>query len=129
MDLCPTGNLQRHKDNDLDRETGPDIRNNSSDLVEEPIFLCNSDPHHLVASFNRALENLASQSKAKLKNLFPDIETTIKIKLGNFLEKLTQRHNRQEHARFDMSQDDCDNEVCASTQFVQIQKNQIFNLQ
>ena len=97
--------------------------------MEEPIFLCNSDPHHLVASFNGALENLASQSKAKLKNLFPDIETTIKIKLGNFLEKLTQRHNRPEPARFDMSQDDCDNEVCASTQFVQIQKNQIIDLQ
>ena len=28
-----------------------------------------------------------------------------------------------------MSQDDCDNEICASTQFLQIQKNQIFDLQ
>ena len=32
----------------------------SSNLVEEPIFLCNSDPHHLVASFIGALEYLAS---------------------------------------------------------------------
>ena len=94
----------------------------SSNLVGEPIFLCNSDPHHLVASFIGALENLGSQSKAKVKNLFLDIETTIKIKLGNILEKLTQRHIRREHARFDMSQDDCDNEVCASTQFLQIQR-------
>ena len=39
----------------------------SSNLVEEPIFFCNSDPHHLVASFIGALENLASQSKAKKK--------------------------------------------------------------
>ena len=54
----------------------------SSNLVEEPIFLCNSDPHHLVASFIGAIENLASQSKAKMKKLFPDIEATIKIKLG-----------------------------------------------
>ena len=30
---------------------------NSSNLVEEPIFLCNSDPHQLVASFIGALEN------------------------------------------------------------------------
>ena len=28
-----------------------------------------------------------------------------------------------------MSHDDCDNEICASTQFLQIQKNQIFDLQ
>ena len=54
----------------------------SSNLVEEPIFLCNSDPHHVVTSFIGALENLALQSKAIMKNLFFDIETTMKIKLG-----------------------------------------------
>ena len=97
----------------------------SSNLVEEPIFLCNSDPHHLVASFIGALESLASQTKAKIRNLFHDIETTIKIKLGNILEKLTQRQNRREHA----SQDDSDNEICASTQFLQIQKNQLIDIQ
>ena len=83
----------------------------SSNLVEEPIFLCNSDPHHLVASFIGAHGNLPSQSKTKMTNLFLDIETTVKIKLGNTLKKLTQRHNRREHARFDISQDDCDNEI------------------
>ena len=49
----------------------------SSNVVKEPIFLCNSDPHHLVTSFIGALENLALQSKALVKNLFFDIETTI----------------------------------------------------
>ena len=72
-----------------------------------------------------ALEDLASQSKAKMKNLFLDIETTIKIKLGSILEKFTQRHNRREQADLD----DCDNETCASTQFLQIQKNQLIHLQ
>ena len=61
----------------------------SSNLVEEPISLCNSDPHHLAASFIRVHENLASQSKAKMNNSFFDIKTTIKIKLGSILEKLT----------------------------------------
>ena len=32
----------------------------SSNLVEEPNFICNSDRHHLVASFIGAFENLAS---------------------------------------------------------------------
>ena len=97
----------------------------SSNLVEEPIFLCNSDSHHLVASFIEVLENLASQSKSKLKSLFLDIEITIKIKLGSILEKLTHCHKRREQEDLD----DCDNETCASTQFLQIQKNQLIDLQ
>ena len=100
----------------------------SSNLVEEPIFICNSDPHHLVASFIGALENLASQSKAKMKNLFFHVEITTKTELGSILEKLSQRHNRRESARFDMSQDVCDSEICAKTQFLQIQKNQLIDL-
>ena len=97
----------------------------SSNLLKEPIFLCNSDPHHLVTSFIGALENLALQSKAKMKNLFFDIKTTISIKLGSILEKLTQRHNRREQADLD----DCDNESCTSTQFLQIQRKQLVDLQ
>ena len=93
--------------------------------MKEPIFLCNSDPHHLVTSFIGSLENLALQSKAIMKNLFFDIETTIKIKLGSILEKLTQRHNRREQADLD----ECDNETCTSTQILQIQKKQLIDLQ
>ena len=57
--------------------------------------------------------------------MFLEIETTINIKLGRILEKLTRRHNRREQADLD----DCDNEICASTQFLQIQKNQLIDLQ
>ena len=74
----------------------------SPNLLKEPIFFCNSDPHHLVTSFIGALENLALQSKTILKNLFFDIKTTINIKLGSILEKLTQRHNRREQADLDI---------------------------
>ena len=63
------------------------------------------------------LKKLACQSKAELKNLFLDIETAITIKQGSILEKLTQRHNGQQQADLD----DCDNEICASIQFLQIQ--------
>ena len=97
----------------------------SSNLLKEPIFLCNCDPHHLVTSFIGALENLAFQSKAIIKNLFFDIETTINIKLGSILDKLTQRHNRLEQAHLD----DYDNETCTSTQFLQAQRKQLIDLQ
>ena len=96
-----------------------------SNLVKEPIFFCNSDPFHLVISFIGALENLALKSKTILKNLSFDIETTINFKLGSILEKLIQRHNRREQADLD----DCDNETCISTQFLQIQKKQLIDLQ
>ena len=97
--------------------------------MEDPIFLYNSDTHHLVFSFNGTLEGLALQSEAQMNFLFLDVETTIKIKLGSILQKLTQRHNRREHARFDLGQDDCDNEICASTQFLQIQRNQLIEIE
>ena len=60
-----------------------------------------------------------------MENLFFDIETTIKIKLSSILEKLTQRHNRTKQADLD----DCDNKTCTSTQFFQIQKKQLIDLQ
>ena len=97
----------------------------SSNLVKEPIFLCNSDPHHRVTSFIGALENVALQNKTIMKNLFLDIEKTIKIELGSVLVKLTQRHNRREQADLD----DCDNETCTSTQFLHIQRKQLTDLQ
>ena len=71
-----------------------------------------------------ALEKVALQTKAKMKRLFFDMPTT-KIELGSILEKLTQRHNRREQADLD----DCDNDTCTSTQFIQIQQKQIIDLQ
>ena len=116
------------KDTDTTNWIGKHIPNSvsiSSNLVKGPIFLCNSDPHHLVTSFIGAIEKLALQSEPIMKNLFFDIETTMNIKLGSILEKLTQRHNRREQADLD----DCDNEICTSTQLLQIQRKQLIDLQ
>ena len=46
-----------------------------------------------------------------------------KNKLDNILENFTQRHIRREHAMFDMSEDDCDNDfqfLQMTTQFIMI---------
>ena len=85
----------------------------SSNFVEEPFIICNSDLHQLVTSFIGALENFALQSKTMIKNLFFDVKATIKIKLGSMLKKFTQRHNQKEQADLD----DSDNKKCTSTQF------------
>ena len=58
----------------------------SSKLVEEQIVLWNTDPYHLVAPFIGAPENIDSQSTGRMKKLFVDIETTLKIKLCSILE-------------------------------------------
>ena len=93
--------------------------------MKETIFLCNSDPHHLVTSFIGNLEKSALQSKAKMRNLFFDVKTTIHIKLGSILEKFTQRHNRREQADLD----DWDIKTWSATQFLQVQKKQLIDVQ
>ena len=96
----------------------------SSNLISDPIFLCNSDPHELVTSFIVALDSLAAQSKAQMSMLFLDIGTTIRSKLDNILEQLNKR--RQLDSSVD-NEDSCE-EVCASTQFLKIQKKQFLDL-
>ena len=104
----------------------------SSILISEPIFLCNSDPRHLVSSFVGALESLATQSKAQSKLRFFEVETAIKIKLSSILEQLNQRHGQRERV-IDYDNDEYFNDTAEekqlSTQFLQMQKNQLIDLQ
>ena len=72
---------------------------NSSNLIPEPIFLCNANPHHLSLSFITALEGLATQSKAQMKLNFIEVETATKIKLCAILEQLNQRRTEQIECR------------------------------
>ena len=102
----------------------------SSNLTPEPILLCNANPHHLISSFILALEGLATQSKAQMQLKFIEIETAIKIKLCAILEQLNQRRNQAE--RVSNFEDDCvveEEEKGSSTQFLQMQKNQLIDLQ
>ena len=68
----------------------------SSNLILEPIFRCNANPHHLISSFITALEGFETQSKTQMKLNFIEVETAIKIKLCAILEQLNQRRNRAE---------------------------------
>ena len=100
----------------------------SSNLIPEPIFLCNANPHHLISSFITALEGLATQSKAQVKLNFIEVQTAIKMKLCAVLEQLNQRQNR-----VSIFVDDCiveeEEEKDLSTQFLQMQTNQLIDLQ
>ena len=95
----------------------------SSNLIPEPIFLCNSDPRHLVSSFISALEGLATQSKAQMKLRFFEVETAIMIKISSILEQLNQRHSQREGV-IDFDDNDYFNDTAEekelSTQFLQM---------
>ena len=99
----------------------------SSNLIPEPIFLCNSNPQHLISSFITALEGLATQSKAQLKLNFIEVETAIKIKLCAILEQLNERRNGVSNVVDDCIVEDEGKDL--STQFLQMQKNQLIDLQ
>ena len=47
------------------------------DLIEEPVFLCKSNPRHLVESFVDALEWLATRSINQMVLKFMDAETSV----------------------------------------------------
>ena len=103
----------------------------SSNLITMPIFLCNSNPRDLVESFIDAVEGLALQSKAQMKLKFLEIETAIKSKLSRTLESLNERRCRYQRG-FEFKDhcfEDDNEEKDASTQFLQMQKNQLIELQ
>ena len=96
----------------------------SSNLVEEPFFLYNSDPHHLVSSFIGTLEGLASQSEAQLKLFSLISRQQLRLSWAASCRNLPNAII-EDSPRGLTSQDDCDNEICASTPFLQIQKKSI----
>ena len=103
----------------------------SSNLIAKPIFLCNSNPRDLVESFIDAVEGLATQSNAQMKLKFREKETAIKGKLSRTLEFLNERRCRNPRVfEFeDQCFEDDNEEKDASTQFLQMQKNQLIELQ
>ena len=103
----------------------------SSNLIAKPIFLCNSNPRDLVESFIDAVEGLATQSKTQMKLNILEIETAIESKLARILETLNERRcrNQRDFEFEDHCFEDENEEKDASTQFLQMQKNQLIELQ
>ena len=103
----------------------------SSNLIAKPIILCNSNPRDLVESIIDAVEGLATQSKAQMKLKFPETETAIKSQLTRTLESLSERRCRNQRV-FEFEDhcfEDDNEETDASTQLLQMQKNQLIELQ
>ena len=85
----------------------------------------------MVESFIDAIEGLATRSKAQMKFNFLEIETAIKSNLTRTLESLNERRCRKQRV-FELKNhcfEDDNEEKHASTQFLQMQKNQLIELQ
>ena len=63
----------------------------SSNLIEEHVFLCNTDPKNLIVSFVEALEELANKSKTEMQTKFASIQEIINSRVKAVLEKLNER--------------------------------------
>ena len=103
----------------------------SSNLIATSIFLYNSNPRDLVESFIEAVDGLATQSKAQMTLKYPEIERAIKSKLTRTLESLYESRCRNQHV-FEFEDhcfEDDNEEKDASTNFLQMQKNQLIELQ
>ena len=99
----------------------------SSNLIQEPIFLCNKDPKTLIVSFFESLEELSSKSKAEMLQKISPIDNAIKTKVSSNFEKLNG--GKDESTPMFEFQYIEEEEIDMSTQFLQIQKNQLLELQ
>ena len=100
-------------------------------LIAMPIFLWKSNPRDLGESFIYAVEGLATQSKNQMELKFLEVETAFKSKLTRNLESLNDLRCRKQRV-FDFEDhyfEDDNKEKDTSTQFLQMQKNQLIELQ
>ena len=96
----------------------------SSNLIQEPIFLCDPNPSDLVSFFIDVLENLTTQSKPQVKINFVQFETAIKNRLARILEVLKQRR-----CHCVGIEEEDENSGNSSSHFLQMQKYQLIHLQ
>ena len=60
----------------------------SSNLLDEPVLLCENDPNRLIISFVAQLEALAANNKADLRPKFLAVEAEIKTRLSDVSSRL-----------------------------------------
>ena len=101
----------------------------SSNLIEEPAFLCDKDNRTLIVSFVDALEELANKRKTQMQTKFASIQKIIKSRVNAIFEKLNERKGHTTPA-FEF-EDECieeEEENDLSTQFLQNAEKSSFGL-
>ena len=101
----------------------------SSNLIDEPVFVCDKDPKALIISFVEAIEDLAIKSKTEMRTNFSSIEAIIRAQVSAIWESLNKRKDKNASA-FECQDErvEEDDEADMSTQFLQMHKNQLLDL-
>ena len=66
----------------------------SSNIIDEPVFLCDNDPKALIISFVEAIEDLANKSKTEMWTKFSSIEAIIRARVNSIGENLIKRKDQ-----------------------------------
>ena len=102
----------------------------SSNLNDEPVVLCDKDPKALITSLVEAIENLANKFKTEMWLKFYSIETVIRARVNAFSKILNKRKDQNAAAfEYEDEHNEKDEEAYMSTQFLQMQKKQLIDLQ
>ena len=97
----------------------------SSNLIDEPIFLYNTDQQNLIIDFVSKLELLAEKSKLEMRTKFQDTEVAVNERMKKIFDQLNERGKNNSSKKLEY-EDECiddSGEADMSTQFLQIQKN------
>ena len=102
----------------------------SSNLMDEPVFLCEKDTKALIISFVEAIEELANKSKTEMRTKFFSIEAIIRARVNAIWENLNKRRDQNASA-FECEDErvEEDDEADMSTQFLKMQKNRLLDFQ
>ena len=95
----------------------------SSNLLDEPVFLCEKDPNRLIISFVAQLEKLAAKNKPDLRPKFLAVEAEIKSRLSDISSRLQFISETQPN----ISSLTADSKV--SKKILRIQQKQLLDLQ
>ena len=96
----------------------------SSNLIDEPVFLCDKEPKALIISFVEAIEDLANGSKTEMRTKFSSIEAIIRARDNAICENLNKRKDQNASAfKCEDEGSEEDDEADMSTQFLEKQKN------
>ena len=102
----------------------------SFSLIDEPVFLCDKDPKALNISFVEAIEDLANKSKTEMRTKISSIEAIIRARVNAVCKILNNRKDQNASAfECEVERTEEDDEAHMSTQFLQMHKNQLLNLQ
>ena len=95
----------------------------SSNLFDEPVFLCDKDPKAPIISFVEAIEDLTNNNKTEMRKKFSPFEAVIRAQVNAICENFNKRKDQNASTfECDDERTEEDDETYMSTNILQMQK-------